>query len=98
MYNDYEVMLKDQEINTIDIATPTFLHIPMTISAAKAGKHIHCQKPFCRSVIEGESARQAVRQSNVKLVGRCKYVNGTAPGCGETGNLGSSQPPVGIGV
>lgn len=74
VYTDYEMMLKDKEINTIDIATPTFLHVPMTISAAKVGKHIHCEKPFCCSVSEGESACQAVRRSNVKLVVGETYV------------------------
>ena len=68
IYTDYEAMVQDEEINTVDIATPTFLHVPMTISAAEAGKHIHCEKPFCRSVSEGESACQAVRRSNVKLM------------------------------
>jgi len=38
VYNDYEVMLKDPEINTIDTATPIFLHIPMTIKRCQSWK------------------------------------------------------------
>ncbi|MYC95518.1 MAG: hypothetical protein F4X14_11155 [Caldilineaceae bacterium SB0661_bin_32] len=39
------------------IATPTFLHATMTRQAALAGKHVHCEKPFCRSVAEGMCKR-----------------------------------------
>ena len=46
-YTSYDEMLKDDEINTIDITTPTVLHAPMSIAAARAGKNILCEKPFC---------------------------------------------------
>ena len=67
-------MLKNADINTVDIATPTFLHVPMTFQAATAGKHIHCEKPFCRSVGEGLEACEAVRRNEVKLVVGETYV------------------------
>ena len=38
VYSSYEEILNNADINTADIATPTFLHIPMTIKAAEAGK------------------------------------------------------------
>lgn len=44
--SDYDEMLKDPEINVIDIVTPPFLHIPMAIKAFKAGKHVICEKPL----------------------------------------------------
>lgn len=44
--SDYDEMLRDQEINVIDIVTPPFLHIPMAIKAFKAGKHVICEKPL----------------------------------------------------
>ena len=43
---DYDALLADDEINTIDIVTPPFLHIPMAIKALKAGKHVICEKPL----------------------------------------------------
>jgi predicted dehydrogenase len=61
-------MLARADINTVDIATPTWLHAPMAIQAARVGKHVHCEKPFCRSVGEGLEVCEAVRQSGVKLV------------------------------
>ncbi|MXZ21432.1 MAG: Gfo/Idh/MocA family oxidoreductase [Caldilineaceae bacterium SB0665_bin_25] len=40
----------------------------MTRQAALAGKHVHCEKPFCRSVAEGMEAVQAVKSAGVKLL------------------------------
>ena len=60
-YTSFADMLADDDINTVDIATPTFLHAPMTRQAAEAGKHVHCEKPFCRNVAEGLQACAAAR-------------------------------------
>lgn len=74
VYTDYEEMLANPAINVIDVATPTFLHATMTKQAALAGKHVHCEKPFCRSVSEGKEAVDAARRSGVKLVVGETYV------------------------
>lgn len=74
VYSSFEEMLYKADINTVDIATPTFLHVPMTLQAAEAGKHIHCEKPFCRSVGEGRQANEAVRRNGVKLLVGETYV------------------------
>ncbi len=47
IYTSYDEMLRDDDINTIDITTPTALHAPMAKAAAKARKNILCEKPFC---------------------------------------------------
>ena len=67
-YTSYDEMLKDKDINTIDIATPTFLHAPMVIAAAKAGKNIHCEKPFCLTLAEGEAACAEAEKQGVSLM------------------------------
>ena len=43
---NYEEMLKDDEIDVIDICTPPILHKEMIIKAIKAGKHVICEKPL----------------------------------------------------
>jgi len=67
-YTSYEEMLKDPVINTIDITTPTFLHKSMTVSAARAGKNIHCEKPFCLTLKECEEACQEAEKQGVRLM------------------------------
>ncbi len=74
VYNSYAELLADDDLDVIDVATPTFLHAEMTDQAARAGKHIHCEKPFCRSVVEGMAAVQAVERAGVKLLVGETYV------------------------
>ena len=46
IYADYRQLLADPAIDAVYIATPPFLHRPMTIDALRAGKHVCCEKPF----------------------------------------------------
>jgi predicted dehydrogenase len=66
-YASLDAMLAGAGIDAVDIATPTHLHGPMTVQAARAGKHVHCEKPFCRSVAEGMAAVAAAQQNDVML-------------------------------
>lgn len=59
-------------------ATPTFLHVPMTLQALQAGKHVHCEKPFCRSVAEGMQAVEMATSTGCKVVVGETYVFTTA--------------------
>jgi len=43
---DFDRMLKDPEIDVIDIVTPPFIHKEMIIKALDAGKHVICEKPL----------------------------------------------------
>jgi predicted dehydrogenase len=61
-HDDYHELLADPEIDAVDIALPTALHAEATIAAARAGKHVLCEKPFactaqqCREMIEAAQA------------------------------------------
>lgn len=55
IYEDYKEMLKDEEIDVIDICTPPFLHEEMVIESLKAGKHVICEKPLTGYFDEGEA-------------------------------------------
>jgi len=43
---DWRAVIADPEVDAVYIATPPFLHKPMTIAALQAGKHVCCEKPF----------------------------------------------------
>lgn len=60
---DFEDLLKDEEIDIIDICTPPYLHEEMVEKAMKAGKHVICEKPL--SGYFGKSADQAPIGLNV---------------------------------
>ncbi len=54
-------------VDIVAIATPTGTHAMFVKEAAKAGKHIFCEKPFCRTVAECKAAIKAVEKAGVKL-------------------------------
>lgn len=49
---DYRALLEDPEVDAVYVATPPFLHQPMTIEALRAGKHVCCEKPFMLTAAE----------------------------------------------
>ena len=67
-YTDYDEMLERAELDLVDIATPTFLHAPMAHRALERGIHVHCEKPFCRSVGEGKQLEKLARSRSVQLL------------------------------
>ena len=74
VYSSLDSMLEQSSVDAIDIATPTFLHSSMVQKSANAGKHVHCEKPFCRTVQEGIDACKAVQRAGVKLLVGETYV------------------------
>jgi len=65
IYNTYKELLDDKNVDAVVIATPDHWHAPITIDAAKAGKHVYCEKPMSWSVEETYKARNAIRESGV---------------------------------
>lgn len=57
-YGSYEELFADPDIDAIYNPLPNHLHVPMTIAATKAGKHVLCEKPIALSAAEAESLRQ----------------------------------------
>lgn len=66
-FQNWEDLLADNEIQAVYIATPVFLHAKQTIAAAKAGKHILCEKPMALNVAECDEMIAACKANNVKL-------------------------------
>ncbi len=67
IHNKWQELVKDPDINAVYVATPVYLHAPMTLAAAEAGKHILCEKPMALTVNECEKMIQACRTNRVQL-------------------------------
>jgi predicted dehydrogenase len=64
--DNWEEVVKDPSIDIVDICTPNFLHPPIAIAAAKAGKAIVCEKPLANSFKEAKAMLDAVTKAGVK--------------------------------
>lgn len=53
-YSDFNSFLKDEEVELVIVATPSYLHAPQTIEALKAGKNVVCEKPMATSLAEAD--------------------------------------------
>src|ERR1035441_6005934 len=73
VYGSYEEMLADPEIEAVYNPLPNHLHVPWSIRAAEAGKHVLCEKPIGMNAAE---ARQlmAVRDRTGVVIGEAFMV------------------------
>jgi predicted dehydrogenase len=66
-YGSYEEMLADPEIEAIYNPLPNNLHVPWSIKAARAGKHVLCEKPIAMNAAEAQELL-AVQRETGKLI------------------------------
>jgi predicted dehydrogenase len=64
---DYAAALADPTIDAVVLCSPHRLHADQVVAAARAGKHIFCEKPFSASTADAERALQAVTEAGVRL-------------------------------
>lgn len=66
-YGSYEELLADPAIDAIYNPLPNNMHVPWTIKAAEAGKHVLCEKPLSLTTAEAESLLAARDRTGVKI-------------------------------
>jgi predicted dehydrogenase len=64
---DYKDALDDDAVDAVVVVTPTVFHRDIVVAAAKAGKHILCEKPMAMNVAECEDMIAATNEHKVKL-------------------------------
>ncbi len=66
-YGSYEDLLADPEVEAIYNPLPNHLHVPWSIKAAEAGKHVLCEKPISLTVEEAASLLKTRDRTGVKI-------------------------------
>ncbi|SHE74398.1 Predicted dehydrogenase [Caldanaerobius fijiensis DSM 17918] len=66
-YTDYHELLKRDDIDVVNVTTPSGLHAMVGIDAAKAGKHVIVEKPIDVTLEKADALIKACREAGVKL-------------------------------
>lgn len=66
-YTDYDAFLRRAPVDAVVIATPVFLHREQVVKAARAGKHVLCEKPMARTLAECDEMSAACAAAGVVL-------------------------------
>ena len=67
-YLDYDEMIRRADIETVFILTAPGTHVPFTLTAIQAGKHVLLQKPMATNLDEARQIAAAVRKAGVKAL------------------------------
>jgi len=89
---NWREVVRRPDIDVVDIASPPNTHAEIAIEAARAGKHIFCEKPFTVTVQEAEEVLEEVKRAGVKHMVGFNYRRVPALGLAkrliESGRLG----------
>ncbi len=75
-FTDYGEMIEKADLDIVSICAPNFLHYEVGMAAAKAGKHIICEKPLATKL---EHGREMVRAAGENGVKSCTRRTGASP-------------------
>ncbi len=64
---DYNAVVARDDIDIVDVCIPTYLHADLTIKAAKAGKHVFCEKPIAMRLQDAEAMIKACDKAGILL-------------------------------
>jgi len=67
-YDNFDDIAHNPAVDAVYVALPNSMHAEYTIRAAKAGKHVLCEKPMSNTVAEAKAMIAACKQANVKLM------------------------------
>ena len=73
VHDSYEALLADPDIDAIYNPLPNHLHLPWTLAAIRAGKHVLCEKPLATSSEDAETMARAADDAGVRLMEAFMY-------------------------
>ena len=67
VYTDFNELYKDATIDVVHVLTPNVVHMPATVAAFEAGKHVMCEKPMAHSSADATKMLDAWKKSGKKF-------------------------------
>lgn len=65
---DFQELVEDEEIDALVIATPNYLHAPMSVAALNYGKHVLCETPMALNAREAREMVQRSKKADGKFI------------------------------
>jgi len=62
-YPEFDDLIKDEDVELVIVATPSYLHAPCTIKALEAGKHVVCEKPMATNLAEADAMIETAKKT-----------------------------------
>lgn len=75
VYDNYEEMAGDPDIDAVYVASPTYMHYTHSITMINHGKHVLCEKPVCSNQTELELLIEAAKEQGVVFMEAMKNVH-----------------------
>ena len=71
-YRQFGKLIRNPDVDLVDICLPSYMHARMTTAALQAGKHVFCEKPMAMSYKQACRMSQAAREAGKHLmIGQC---------------------------
>jgi predicted dehydrogenase len=67
VYTDFRELLKRDDIVAVDVCVHNNLHMPVTVAALQAGKHVYCEKPMAGAYCDAETMYRTAQELGLKL-------------------------------
>ena len=72
-HGTYEALLEDPDVDAVYIPLPNHLHLDWTLAAARAGKHVLCEKPLALTAADAQRMVDACEAAGVRLMEAFMY-------------------------
>jgi predicted dehydrogenase len=67
VYTDFHEMLKRDDLHAVDVCLHNNYHMPATVAALQAGKHVYCEKPMAGTYVDAETMYKMAQETGKKL-------------------------------